>query len=68
MAENTQVEASPAAPAESAAAPRTNPAPPPTGRASEYLRERPHARIFIIVAVIVLLVGGFLRVALFFEL
>src|SRR5271154_4665902 len=60
MAEKIELDASPAAPAESAAAPQTNPAPPPpAGRASEYLRDRPRTRLFIIVAALVLLVGIF---------
>jgi membrane fusion protein, multidrug efflux system len=60
MAEKTQLEASPVAPAEIAAAPETQSAPPPPAvRASEYLRERPHTRYFLIAVVLVLLVGGF---------
>src|SRR5580698_9023649 len=59
MAENTQVEA-PAPPSETTSRPATPPAPPPTSRASGYLRERPHARIFVVIAAIVLLVGGIL--------
>ncbi|MGB9068566.1 MAG: HlyD family secretion protein [Candidatus Acidiferrales bacterium] len=57
MAENTQVE-SPAPPSETTSRPAAPPAPPPTSRASDYLRERPHARIFIILAVIAVLIGG----------
>jgi membrane fusion protein, multidrug efflux system len=60
MAEKTELDASPAAPAESAPASQTSPAQtPPAGRASEYLRERPRTRLFIIVAALVLLVGIF---------
>jgi membrane fusion protein, multidrug efflux system len=60
MAEKTEVEAPPAARAESQAAPEAQPAPaPPANRASEYLRERPQTRYFLIAAAIVLLVGGF---------
>jgi membrane fusion protein, multidrug efflux system len=59
MAEKIEPDASPATPAESAATSQTNPTTPPAGRASEYLRERPHARTFIVVAAIVLLVGIF---------
>src|SRR6202451_1012948 len=60
MAEKIELDAPPVAPAESAATPQTNAAqPPPAGRASEYLRERPHARRFIVIAAIVLLVGSF---------
>ncbi len=58
MAEKIELDASPGAPVESAAPSQANPAQtPPAGRASEYLRERPHARTFIVVAAIVLLVG-----------
>jgi membrane fusion protein (multidrug efflux system) len=60
MAEKTQLEASPVTPAESPAAQETQSAqPPPAVRASEYLRERPHTRYFLIAVVLVLLVGGF---------
>jgi membrane fusion protein (multidrug efflux system) len=60
MAEKTTPDASPNAPAESAATPETqSPQPPPAARASEYLRERPRTRLFIIVAALVLLVGIF---------
>ncbi len=59
MAENAQPE-SPAAPSETTSLPATPTAPPPTARASDYLRERPRTRIFIIVAAIVVIVGGFL--------
>jgi membrane fusion protein (multidrug efflux system) len=61
MAENTQVETSPAPPSETASRPENQPAqPPPTARASEYLRERPRTRMFLIIAAIVVIVGGFL--------
>ncbi len=62
MAEKTQLDASPAAPAESlAAAPETPPAQASAqNRASDYLRERPHTRWFLIVAIVVVLIGGFL--------
>jgi multidrug resistance efflux pump len=60
MAQNTETETSPAAPAESPAAAETRPAQsPPAARASDYLRERPNTRLFLIGAVIVLVVGGF---------
>ncbi len=55
MAENTQVETSPAPRSDTAA----QPAAPATARASEYLRDRPHTRIFLIIAAILVLVGGF---------
>jgi membrane fusion protein (multidrug efflux system) len=57
MAENTQVE-SPAPPSETTSRPAAPPAPPPTSRASNYLRERPHARIFVIIAAVAAIVGG----------
>jgi membrane fusion protein, multidrug efflux system len=57
MADNTQVE-SPAPPSETTSRPAAPPTPPPTSRASDYLRERPRARIFIIIAVIAVIVGG----------
>ena len=61
MAQKTELEASPAAAVENSAAPEIHSAEPPSpNRASGYLRERPHTRIFLIVAVLVLLVGGFL--------
>ena len=60
MAEKPTPDAPPAAPAENAAAPETQSAQPPAAaRASEYLRERPRTRLFIIVAAIVVLVGIF---------
>lgn len=60
MAEKPTPDAPPAAPAENAAAPETqSPQPPAAARASEYLRERPRTRLFIIVAAIVVLVGIF---------
>jgi membrane fusion protein (multidrug efflux system) len=60
MAQNSEIETSPAAPAESPAAAETRSAqPPPAARASSYLSGRPNTRIFLIGAVIVLLVGGF---------
>ena len=60
MAEKTEGATPPAASAESAPAPETQaPQPPAAARASEYLRERPRTRLFLIVAVLVLLVGIF---------
>ncbi len=62
MAENTQVDTSPAPLAEAPAKPanQSPQQPPPTARASEYLRERPRTRMFLIVGAIVVIVGGFL--------
>jgi len=57
MAESTQVETSPAPPAP--AKPDNQPAPPPTARASEYLNKRPHTRLFLIIAAVVVIAGGF---------
>src|SRR5271156_6268071 len=60
MAQNTEGDAKPAPPAESASTQEANSAqPPPGARASDYLRERPRTRLFLIVAVLVLLVGIF---------
>jgi membrane fusion protein (multidrug efflux system) len=59
MAENTQVESA-APPSETTSRQPTPAAPPPTARASNYLRERPRARMFVIIAVIVVIVGGIL--------
>jgi membrane fusion protein (multidrug efflux system) len=62
MAENTQVESA-APPSETTSRPATPPAPappPPTARASNYLRDRPRARMFVIIGAIVVIVGGFL--------
>jgi membrane fusion protein, multidrug efflux system len=58
MAENTQVESSPVPASETTSRPATPPAPPATGRASNYLRERPRTRMFLIIGVIVVLVAG----------
>ena len=60
MAENTQVEASPAPGPETPVNLEPQPTQPaPTARASEYLRARPRARSLLIIAAIVLLVGAF---------
>src|SRR5580692_8276867 len=62
MAENTQVESA-APPSETTSRPATPPAPaapPPTARASNYLRDRPRARMFVIIGAVVVIVGGFL--------
>src|SRR6202167_6738005 len=57
MAQNTEVDARPTAPAENTSTPETAPAQPPAGaRASDYLRERPRTRLFLIVAVLAVLV------------
>ena len=63
MAQRTDVEASPSAPADNQAAPaihsETHSAEPPPSHASEFFRKRPGARMFLIGAILVLLVGGF---------
>src|SRR5580704_7417721 len=57
MAQNTEVDARPTAPAENTSTPATAPAQPPAGaRASDYLRERPRTRLFLIFAVLAVLV------------
>jgi len=63
MAERTDVE-TPSAPAENTIPPpvqstETHSAEPPPSHASEFFRQRPRARIFLIGAILVLLVGGF---------
>jgi membrane fusion protein, multidrug efflux system len=60
MAENTQVESTPAPPSETTSRPATPPAPPATARASEYLRKRPRTRMFLIIGAIVVVIGGIL--------
>lgn len=64
MAQRTEVEVTPNAPAENvtapaAHAPETHSAEPPPSHASEFFRQRPRVRLFLISAAIVLLVGGF---------
>jgi membrane fusion protein (multidrug efflux system) len=60
MAQKTELDASPAAPAESPAVPESqSEQTPPQNRASDYLRERPNTRYFLIAVVLVSLVGGF---------
>lgn len=64
MAQRTDVETAPAAPAENVTAPaahipETHSAEPPPSHASEFFRQRPRARIFLIGATLVLLFGGF---------
>jgi len=63
MAQRTDVE-TPSAPAENATTPavhatETHSAEPPPSHASEFFRQRPGARIFVIGAILVLLAGGF---------
>ncbi len=60
MAQKTDVELAPDAAAENRATQESRPesAPAPS-QASEFFRERPHARGFLIGAIVVLLIGGF---------
>ena len=65
MASRSDVETAPAPPAENATPPaenvsQTHSATPPSARGSEFFRRRPKARLYIIVAAIVLIVGGYL--------
>jgi membrane fusion protein (multidrug efflux system) len=60
MAQSTDTEVSPSPPADERARTETHSAePPPPARPSNYFRQRPRARIFLIVAIVILLVGGF---------
>ncbi|HXA77527.1 MAG TPA: HlyD family secretion protein [Candidatus Acidoferrales bacterium] len=60
MAEKNEPDSSAAAPPEKAPAPETQSAQQlPAARASEYLRERPRTRLFLIIAALVLIVGIF---------
>jgi membrane fusion protein (multidrug efflux system) len=61
MAQPTEAEAPPK-PAENRSAPQEthSAAPPPETRSRSFLANRPGARLFLVIAVIVLLVGGFL--------
>ncbi|HKV05149.1 MAG TPA: HlyD family secretion protein [Candidatus Acidoferrales bacterium] len=60
MAQRTELDVSPNSPAENLPAPETHPAePPPPVQASEFFRERPRARLYLIVAGVILLVGAF---------
>ena len=58
MAQRTELESSPVAPAENPVRQETHSAEPPPSNASEFFRQRPHARMYLIVAALVLLVGG----------
>jgi membrane fusion protein (multidrug efflux system) len=60
MAQRTDVELSPNAPAENSTASETRPAtPPPAAERSDFFRERPHARGLLVGVTLVLLVGAF---------
>ena len=62
MAQTPDVEQAPVAQGSEAAPLRaeTHSAEPPPSHAGDFLRQRPHARMFILIAAVVLLVGGFL--------
>jgi membrane fusion protein, multidrug efflux system len=60
MAQRTDVETTPNPPAEKPAPAETHSAsPPPAPYGKNFMRERPHARWYLIGAILVLLVGGF---------
>jgi membrane fusion protein, multidrug efflux system len=60
MAQSTDTEVSPSPPANERVRTETHSAePPPPARPSNYFRQRPRARMFLIVAIVIVLVGGF---------
>src|SRR5579862_2128494 len=60
MAESTETEVSPSPPANDRARSETHSVePPPPARPSNYFRQRPRARIFLIIAIVIVLVGAF---------
>ena len=60
MAQSTETEVSPSTPAEERVRTETHSAePPPPSRPSNYFRQRPRARMFVVVAILIVLVGGF---------
>ena len=60
MAQSTETETSPGTPAEERVRTETHSAAPsPPSRPSNYFRRRPRARLFLIVAIVIVLVGGF---------
>jgi membrane fusion protein (multidrug efflux system) len=60
MAQTSDVELSPKTSVDSPAPAETHSAePPPPSHASSFFRDRPGARIFLVVAILILLVGGF---------
>jgi membrane fusion protein, multidrug efflux system len=63
MAQRTDVEVTPNAPVEKPAAAETHSAsPPPAAYGRNFLRERPHARLYFIGAIVVLLVAAFFAI------
>ena len=59
MAESTETEVSPNTAAENHVPTETHSAEPPPSRAGNFLQRGPRARIFLVAAVLILLVGGF---------
>ncbi len=60
MAQSTETEVSPSPPVENRVRTENPPAgAPPPSRPSNYFRQRPRARMFLIVAIVIVLVGGF---------
>src|ERR1700751_3456893 len=59
MAQSTETEVSPRTPAEERVRTGTPAAPPPPARPSNYFRQRPRSLIFLVVAILIVLVGGF---------
>jgi membrane fusion protein, multidrug efflux system len=59
MAQTSDVEVSPKTPAENAPIETHSAEPPPPSRPSGFFRDRPGARIFLVVFILILLVGGF---------
>ncbi|HVB55736.1 MAG TPA: HlyD family secretion protein [Candidatus Acidoferrales bacterium] len=59
MAQRTEVEAPPNPPAENPPVPETHSASQPPPQREDFFRPRPHMRLFLIIAAVVLLVGGF---------
>lgn len=77
MAQKTDIEAAPKPSEDKPAAPQPpaasappdagshSAAPPPVSRSDNFLRSRPHARLYLIGAIIIILVGGFFAVRYF---
>jgi len=60
MAQSTDVEATPNPPVEKPAPAETHSAsPPPPSYAENFMRTRPRARMYLVGAILVLLVGGY---------
>lgn len=66
MAQKTDIEAPPKPSGDKPAAPQAPAAaPPPVSRSDNFLKSRPHARLYLIGAIIVVLVGGYFAVRYF---